>query len=81
MIPGRIGMSDPSARTRSTSREVLVGREKQLGDGEVGAGLSLRGEALASAWRDWAAGCFSGKAATPTLKSPSPRTSSTSSLA
>ena len=44
MIPGRIGISTPRARTRSTRLEVVRGPEEHLGHRELGPGARLRHE-------------------------------------
>ena len=82
MIPGMIGMSTPSAASPVDEAEVVLGPEEQLGDREVRARpWPWRPAPGRRASSDSADGWPSGKAATPTQKSPSDLTSSTSSTA
>ena len=80
MIPGITGLSTPRPRGLDEV-EVVLGVEEELGDGEVGRGQLLGGVAPVALARRASAGCGSGCAATPTEKSPTSRTSSTSSIA
>ena len=81
-MPGRIGMSAPTARGPLDEADVVGRPEDHLGDRELGAGVVLghqhaRRPCSRSAASTWP----SGKAATPMRKSPRSRTSATSSLA
>ena len=82
MMPGRIGMSHAERADPLDEAEVVGRPEEHLGDRELRAGLGLGHQHPGvGVLRGSADGWPSGKAATPMLKPPSSRASSTSSLA